>query len=604
VESASAELSGASVEAVLASDGTRITSLTADGGASLRLKEAGETRQLSGRRIVFGIGTASRALEKISALGDAEFSSLSPSGEENLNGAEIHLELDPVKGLPTRIQSWTGVRFRMKRGTEQTIVAADRLAARLAPGTKNFESLQVNGRASLSVDSATDSSGQELKAEEIWMSFRQTSGEAALEELRASGSAMWTLRPRPGKDGVRRKPARTLEAALLEMFYSSGGNFLESGHASGKVVMSEVSGEKTARAEQRRLFADEARFEFFPGNNRLKGIRAEGHVRIVYEKKPVSGGSSGLEKFQTESEKMQAAFDIEDGESVVRTVSQWGGFRYRDASRTAAAGRSDYDARKALLVLADSPRITSDDMGTTTGERIEYDQKQRVLLVHKRVRSRLSGKEGEGPFFGTSSSSSPGIVTADELRYSVESGRARYTGDVQLLSENGQLQAEALEVFKGGERVDAQGKITHRVPVRETSNVGQQAGGSKKARNPDPEPMMIRSDLLHYVKESNTITYTGNVRLNSRDLSLTSATLDAVMDPGGKRIERAKAQGNVRILQGNKECKGESADYYLDPGKLVVVGNPAEIFDPGRGRSVARRLTSFIADDRILLEKQ
>jgi lipopolysaccharide export system protein LptA len=361
--------------------------------------------------------------------------------------------------------------------------------------------------------------------------------------------------------------------------------------------MSATSGENTVQRAERRLFADEARFDFFAGNNRLKSIAANGRVRMAYEEKSVAGNSSGPGGFQTESEKMQAVFDLKGGESAIRSVSQWGSFRYSDTSRTAAAERSDYDAVKELLVLTGSPGITSEDMGTTTGERIEYDQKQKVLSVRKGVRSRLTGKEGL--IFGASSSS-PGMVTADELQYRVESGRARYTGSVHLLSEDGQLQAEALEIFKGGERVDAQGKIMHLVAVREAT--GQKPGESKDERNPAPEPMIIRSDALSYLKEIKTITYTGSVSLRSKSLNLTSARLDAVADSEGRRIERAKAQGNVRLRQGDRQCTGETADYYLDPGKFVVAGNPAEILEPGKGRSVARRLTSFVADDRILLE--
>jgi lipopolysaccharide export system protein LptA len=96
----------------------------------------------------------------------------------------------------------------------------------------------------------------------------------------------------------------------------------------------------------------------------------------------------------------------------------------------------------------------------------------------------------------------------------------------------------------------------------------------------------------------------GNVTLHSGDLDLSSGSLDAVLDETGKRIDRATAKGKVLIHHQNRECKGDTADYYLNPGKFVVVGNPAEIYDPEKGRSFARRLTSFIADDRILIEKQ
>ena len=48
-----------------------------------------------------------------------------------------------------------------------------------------------------------------------------------------------------------------------------------------------------------------------------------------------------------------------------------------------------------------------------------------------------------------------------------------------------------------------------------------------------------------------------------------------------------------------RECKGAVAHYYSDPERFEVTGNPAELFDPVRGRSFAPRLTYIVADDRI-----
>jgi hypothetical protein len=46
------------------------------------------------------------------------------------------------------------------------------------------------------------------------------------------------------------------------------------------------------------------------------------------------------------------------------------------------------------------------------------------------------------------------------------------------------------------------------------------------------------------------------------------------------------------------------ADYFISPGKFVVTGKPAELSDPAKGKSFARRLTFFTADDRLLLENR
>ena len=83
-----------------------------------------------------------------------------------------------------------------------------------------------------------------------------------------------------------------------------------------------------------------------------------------------------------------------------------------------------------------------------------------------------------------------------------------------------------------------------------------------------------------------------------------SESLDGLIAGDGRSVEHATARGKVQIRQGARICKGDTADYYLNPQKFVLLGNPAEVNDPEKGRSYAGRLTSFIADDRILLENR
>jgi LPS export ABC transporter protein LptC len=600
VASDSGFLSGDAIEAILSADQKRLTSLTSTGNAVYQSVEESETRSLSGDRLVFGIGE-SGALEKISAMGQAEFSSISPSEEEDLRGGEIDLEYDAAKSMITQIQSRTGVVFRMKRGVDQTTASGDQLTASFIPETKSLSGVHVRGHSKFSMEGAKDSAGNELEADDILMSFREIGGRAVSEKLRAEGSARWVSKRLQDRDRARREPERTLTSSLLEMEFSSEGDFLESVRASDKVVISEGSSVDPDRPQTRRLLADSARFRFFPQDNRIQDMNAEGHVQTIYEKRSDSAGKPAIEEFRTASEKIKALFSPKTGD--IESATQWGNFSYKDASRSATAGRCDYDATKDIVILKESPRI-SDPMGSTTGDRVEYEQKGKVLSVHGKVRSMLKASKGESLLLTSSSSSQPSIVTADAMQYWTEAGRLRYTGKVQLLSEDQQLQARVVEIFGGGERVEAQGEVLHLVPGKKERETAAQPGKPKGSRDSANAPITIQSSNLKYFREKDAISYSGNVALRSGDLNMSSNDLDAVLDKDGKNVKRATANGRVLIHQGLQECKGETADWYLDEGKLVVVGKPAEIFDPKRGRSFARRLTSFRADDRILLENR
>jgi LPS export ABC transporter protein LptC len=604
VDSDAQTLSGEHIEAVLDPGQKRIRSLMAAGNAIYNAKTQDEMRSLGGDSMVFVINRFG-TLEKISVSGQASFSSISAVDRQDLQGREIDIEFD-AKELPTQIKARTGVKFNMKRGTEQTVISGDQLDAAFIAGTKYLQTIHIKGIAhnienqAKMLTVATDSNGSELRADDIRMNLRETNGRSAVEKLHAEGSARYVTRP-AGRNG-NLEPARSLSAAVLEMTESSEGDFFESGSASGKVVILEDSSVPSIGTQMKRLTADRAKFHFYPGNNALKDLDADGNVHIEYEKKNGAAKSSAVDKFRTASEQMRAVFDLQAGKSAVQSVAQWGRFTYSDGVRSASSGRCDYDAGKGVLVLTESPKI-SDETKETTGNRMEYDQNLKILSVRGRVRSKVFGSEkGTESFFGSASSSSPGIVTAGDMRYWVDSGRVQYTGSVHLLSENQDLRSDSLEFTDGLERVSAQGSIRHLLSRQESPKAAL-SSAQKPKENVSDLLTTVRSSAMAYLKEKNKITYSGQVTLDSKDIDLSADELDAVPDANGKKIERATARGNVVVHSGARLCKGDVADYQMDSGKFVVTGTPAEVFDPDKGRSFARRLTSSTADDTILLEQ-
>jgi LPS export ABC transporter protein LptC len=605
LESDSGVLSGQAIEISLSPDQKRVTSMSSSGDALYRSNNPDEEQTLSGERMIFGINAASGALDKISVSGQAVFSSAAPNVETELRAGKIDIDLDAAKNVPKEIQGETGVRFKMKRGDEQTFMAGGRLISVFAPNSKNLESIQINQQASLKLE-GSNSPDNELQADEIRIGMREISGRAAFNKLRANGGAQWISKPSQAGSGVYREPDRTLSASFLEMVFAEEGNTLNSVNAVGNIVMTENPAESKSSSEQRKLYADRAQFGFFPANGRLKDMSGDGNIRIIYKRRNAASPSKE-ETLRTSSDKMKATFVLKEGQSYLTAVSQWGRFTYHDADNSAASGRCDYDAEKGLLVLKEAPKITMEDRGQTTGETAEYDKDQKMLSVHGKVRSVLSSKKNDTSLFGAGSSSSPSVVLADQMQYWMQSERARYSGKVQLLSESGQLQAGMLESLKGGEIVEAEGEIRHLIPAGNGPDIpgqtraGRQPIPSKTDRNSPDMPITIQSSGLKYVREKNTITYREKVALHARDFDLFSNRLVAVLNKEGKKIDHATAYEKVLIRQGERECKGDLADW--DPEKFVVTGAPAEVSDPVKGRSYARRLTSFIADDTIRLEK-
>jgi lipopolysaccharide export system protein LptA len=256
------------------------------------------------------------------------------------------------------------------------------------------------------------------------------------------------------------------------------------------------------------------------------------------------------------------------------------------------------------MVLTESPEI-SEEMGITTGERVDYDQTRKVLSVRGNVRSVLRLQQDEDAFFGSpSSSSAPVVIVAEGMRYGTEMSHLSYLTNVHMITESQQLQTQTLDIFGEGERVEAAGGVLHLISQEDRSGKNPEIEGPEESGNSQNGPIEIRSSNLRYLKDGKALFYSGKVHLNSRNLVLFSSSLDAVLGEGGKSVDHAIAREDVFMRRGSTECKGDLAHWYLDPGKLIVVGNPAEAYDPDRGRSLARRLTYFTTNDRILLESE
>ena len=599
IDSKPDELSADRIEAVLSPDRKRVVSLQSFGKAAYSSKMAGSSQFIRGDRIEFTIGRF-QSLERVTVTGQAQFSSESFLETQTLNGNEIDLFLDAVLAKPSKIEG-RGQVFFQRRGTkEQISVSGSEFAADFSPASSNLQGVTVRGRAAMSIDDAENSTRNELKSDEIILSFRDRNGETGFERLRASGSALWTYEARTKREGTGGEPARTLESSSLEMIFSQEGNSFESGSASGNVVISEKESGADGESRLSRLSADFARFHFFPANNRIRNMSARGHVQASYEKAG-NPERSAAEKFNAKSENMDVVFSLNRGESAVESAAQWGRFVYSGASMNATAGRCEYDARSGILTLKESPRI-SDAISSNSGERMEYELGTKIVSVYGQVKSRLNARSGKSRFMAFSSSSA--IITADAMRYWTVERRALYSGKVRVLSETGQLQAGRLDIIEGGSRVEARDSVRHHIPQTEISKTAVQGDKVLERQNDSDAGMTIWSSSLKYDDLKNAITYAGGIKARSGEMSLSSDTLVAELAETGGGIERVTASGGVLIRQNEREGKADVADYFLNPKKFVLKGNPAEISEPGKIRSAAPQLTYIIADDRILLGSQ
>jgi LPS export ABC transporter protein LptC len=597
VISDSGTLSGDNIYATFTQDKRHLTSLSSHGNAMYESRDAEEIRTLRGDHLDFNIGKDSQALESIHSSGHAGFALKSSNGMQNLTAEEFLLTLDPVQGRPRAIQSQRGVHFAFTRGTQSSEVSGEWLEATFLPGSHNLERMTVRDQARMTIN-ISPVAPDELQAETIVIAFQNQGGRSLPRVLQASKSVVWKS---PGQTVTA--PGRALTSDALLMRYADSGESLDSGSATGKVVLIGLPRPGSSGTQLQRLQGDRTDFLFYPGNNRLQRMTGEGNVRVDYRSDATSGQPKG-EEFSTASDTFTARFKEVDG--AVESVNQSGRFTYQEGNRSAGAGTCDFSASTGKLVLRDHPSMRDAD-STSSGDLIEYDRQLNVLTIRGNVQSVLRSAAGRSQGFMTSSggNSFPAMVTAEEMAYSKDKDQTVFSGNVHLLSAESQLQTQRLTILGSGERVDASGEVRHLIlglgkpaPAKPTGTLP--ASGTKVSATGVSGPVVVQCEALAYSRSSGVIHYEGNVFMDSADAKIWTDSLDAYLDTEGKKVQRAKAQGHLRITQPGREVKGQAGEYFLSEGKFVVTGNPVEYADGAKRTSTQGQLTFYTSDDRIM----
>ena len=112
----------------------------------------------------------------------------------------------------------------------------------------------------------------------------------------------------------------------------------------------------------------------------------------------------------------------------------------------------------------------------------------------------------------------------------------------------------------------------------------------KKAKKKKRGPVTIEAKKVESYRAKNMVVFTGDVIVRQENLFIYASRVEAYLGKGGKGVERLKALGNVRIIQGERFGRCEEADYYTREGIVVLKGNPQVWYGD-----------STIAGDRIVI---
>ena len=405
------------------------------------------------------------------------------------------------------------------------------------------------------------------------------SGSVKLEtESARAGVARSGARPASGNSAVEKKQ---LTADGLHFSFQSHGQSLQNAETAGpgKLVVSPFDAKVGTRVITAGQFV-----MAFNGRNQMENLRGLAGTRVVFQ--PPKSAPAGSMAQESSAEHLEAGFDT--ALQTVRSVRQWGNFQFREGDRQGTADLASYDAGTESVTLTGHPELKDPDM-RTRAERVVIDLRD-------------DSAEGLGKVQSTHLGSTAGAtsVLADRVVAKRKNQTVHYEGNVRAWRGTDVIESAALDVYRNERRLSSGYKVrtSHLQPASLVTENSAAGAGKHETR-----PVTIRADRLEYFDQGRKASYRGNVKLQTEDTTLEADRVDAYFSgtPGGDatELERAIAEGQVRVTQPARRAAGNHGEYYAQDGRILLTGGPPTIYDADKGFTTGQRLTFYIRDDRL-----
>ncbi len=350
----------------------------------------------------------------------------------------------------------------------------------------------------------------------------------------------------------------------------------------GKLVLYPTSAEEGDRTVTAARF-----FMVFNPASQLESLRGTGGTQIVFARPPNSKDQTPAVSTARE---LVATFD--PASEVVQSVEQSGDFRFRDGNLEAKSEHARVLAVEQKLILTGHPEIWD----PSTRARAD----QFVILLASDTAEGIGGvhaihTDPRNPAL------LPTNVVADRMIVDRLSQTVHYEGHVRAWRGTDVVESASLDVNKNQRRVSTNSRVvtSHLQPAPAGT-----AGG--KAGQPGTSPLIVRADRLEYFDAGRKARYAGNVEMDTADTRIQADRLDIYFSSGLKNgdseVERAVAEGHVKIVQPMRYAMGENAVYDAETGKVVMTGGPPTVHDAEKGSMTGQRLTFYIHNDRLLVD--
>lgn len=472
----------------------------------------------------------------------------------------------------SRIQARGRVRSRSLDPAAMIEVRADRLHYLFEEGTDGLDKVVARGNAV--ARPLTDRSLRELSARVITVSLPPRS--QSVRRLTAVGDARVrfqagtrTGRSHQPPDGISR---RILTSPRIHAHFRPETGRLSRVEALGPSTLEELPG--GPGEEKRRLSARALRLFYGDDSEKLERFTADREVKLEFT------SPSGIVR-ETSSHHLTALFDGQTDR--LSEIRQTGDFNYREPGRQAWSDSATHQVDSSLIRLEGRPKVT-DARGETEADMIEFYRDRHLLKAQGEVRSAYFGA-GEGP------GAHPVVfASARFMEYRTREGIGHYRKNARLWQKDRVLYADDIRLNRLKGTLVATGGVT---------NLFHRPGEAESSPG-----TMVRSEKMTYEEATRKIVYEDGVATTTPDGRLQSDRLQVFLrrEKGRTSVEKALAEGNVRMAQPDRTSFSQWAEYRGQEGKVVLWGGPPQVVDNARGSTTGARLTIDIGGGSVAVE--
>ena len=383
---------------------------------------------------------------------------------------------------------------------------------------------------------------------------------------------------------MRKTSREELSTESLEFTFRPKGKNLKEAETAGPGTL--VLYPASPKAGNRTVTAAQFVMAFDPAS-RLESIRGTGGTRIVFE--PPANSRNQAPAVSTANE-LTATFD--PASEVIRTVEQSGDFHFTNGDMEAKGEQAWDIEREQKLILTGHPEVWDPDTRARANQVVVLlasDAAEAIGSVHA---IHIDRRDLSSP---------PTNVVADRMTADHKSQVVHYEGNVRAWRGTDVIESASLDVYKGQRRVSTNSRVltSHLQPA-------PTGGREEKQGQTGSTPLTIRADKLDYFDAGRKARYSGNVELDTQDTKILADRLDVYFSPGKRQsdseVERAVAEGHVKVVQPLRYAKGENAVYDAQAGRVVMTGGPPTVYDTEKGSVTGQRLTFYIHNDRLLVD--